>query len=300
MSNQGKIPGGRIPLRRAMGWNLLWCCGRLLLWSAAALTLRAQEKNPFAEDAKAAKLGEYEFRANCAFCHGLGARGGGRGPDLTRARKKHGSSDADLYRTINEGVPGTAMPANGATQQGVGMTAEEIWQVITYIRSVEKKAPAQPVGDAGHGKELFNGAGACANCHMIEGKGGRLGPDLTSTGSSRAIEYIADSVRNPNQRLAQGISEAMKEFSQEYETVKVVDAKGEKLTGVVLNEDNFSLQMMDTKEQIHLFQKDKLRSFEKTRESLMPAYDQKMLSDKDLQDIVAFLLSLGAPSGGAQ
>ena len=107
-------------------------------------------------------------------------------------------------------------------------------------------------------------------------------------------------MRNPNQRLAQGISEAMKEFSQEYETVKVVDAKGEKLTGVVLNEDNFSLQMMDTKEQIHLFQKDKLRSFEKTRESLMPAYDQKMLSDKDLQDIVAFLLSLGAPSGGAQ
>jgi putative heme-binding domain-containing protein len=135
---------------------------------------------------------------------------------------------------------------------------------------------------------------------MIEGKGGRLGPDLTSTGSSRAIEYIVESVRNPNRRLAQGISEAMKEFSQEYETVKVVDAKGEKLTGVVLNEDNFTVQMMDTKEQIHLFEKDKLRSYEKTRESLMPAYDQKMLSDKDLEDIVGFLLSVGAPSGGAQ
>src|SRR6266478_8377022 len=195
---------------------LILVCGALLGFLAVTKGLHAQGKNPFGGDPKAAKLGESQFRANCAFCHGLGARGGGRGPDLTRARKKHGSSDADLYRTINEGVPGTAMPANGATQQGVGMTAEEIWQVITYIRSVEKKAPAQPVGDAGHGKELFNGAGACANCHMIEGKGGRLGPDLTSTGSSRAIEYIADSVRNPNQRLAQGISEAMKEFSQEY------------------------------------------------------------------------------------
>src|SRR5207302_9133428 len=64
-------------------------------------------------------LGEFEFRANCAFCHGLGARGGGRGPDLTRTPKKHGDSDADIFNTIISGVPGTAMPPNGATQQGV-------------------------------------------------------------------------------------------------------------------------------------------------------------------------------------
>ena len=260
----------------------------------------AQEKNPFAGDAKAAKLGEFEFRANCAFCHGLGARGGGRGPDLTRARKRHGNADADLYRTINDGVPGTAMPANGATQQGVGMTAEEIWQVIAYIRSVQVKAPLQPPGNAAHGKELFSGSAACANCHMVEGAGGRFGPDLTSTGGARSMDYIVDSVRNPNRRLAQGISEAMKEFSQEYETVNVVTRDGTKLQGVVLNEDSFTLQMMDAKEQIHLFEKAKLHSFEKTRESLMPAYDPKMLSDKDLQDIVAFLLSVGSASGGAQ
>src|ERR1700739_2418969 len=118
----------------------------------------AQEKNPLANDANAAKLGEFEFRANCAFCHGLGARGGGRGPDLTRAQKKHGTSDADIFRTINEGVPGTAMPPNGATQQGVGMTEEEIWQVISYIRSVQVKTPAQPTGNAPRGTELFYGS----------------------------------------------------------------------------------------------------------------------------------------------
>src|SRR3989440_5340124 len=130
-----------------------------------AKPLRAQTKNPFAGDAKAAKLGESQFRANCAFCHGLGARGGGRGADLTRAQKKHGNADADLFRTINEGVPGTAMPPNGATQQGVGMTAEEIWQVIAYIRSVEVKTSGA-TGNAAHGKELFYGSGACATCHM--------------------------------------------------------------------------------------------------------------------------------------
>lgn len=260
----------------------------------AAPQLFAQDKNPFAGDAKVAKLGESQFRANCAFCHGLGARGGGRGPDLTRAQKRHGNADADLFRTINEGVPGTAMPPNGATQQGVGMTEAEIWQVITYIRSVQVKTPAQPLGDAAHGKALFFGEAVCYTCHMVEGKGGRLGPDLTTTGSARSTDYLIDSVRNPSRRLAQGLSEAMKEFSQEYETVNVETADGQKISGVILNEDHFTVQMLDLREQLHLFEKDKLRAFEKSRKSLMPAYDKNMLSDKDLQDILAFLLSVGA------
>ncbi|HLZ91730.1 MAG TPA: c-type cytochrome [Candidatus Acidoferrum sp.] len=277
-----------IPQRLLGGFVLATLAFFLIVWMA-----QAQETNPLANDKKAAKLGEFEFRANCAFCHGLGARGGGRGPDLTRAQKKHGSSDADLFRTINEGVPGTAMPPNGATQQGVGMTEEEIWQVISYIRSVEVKTPAGQMGNAAHGKELFT-ASACSTCHMIAGKGGRLGPDLTAVGSARSADYIIDSVRNPSRRLAQGISEAMKEFSQEYETVNVVDARGQKFQGVVLNEDNFTLQMLDTREQLHLFQKAELRSVEKSRQSLMPKYDEKMLPGKDLQDIVAYLSSLGS------
>jgi len=272
----------------------------LFLVMVLAAAARAQDKNPFAGDRNAAKLGESQFRANCAFCHGLGARGGGRGPDLTRAQKRHGNADADLYRTINEGVPGTAMPPNGATQQGVGMTEDEIWQVISYIRSVQKKTDAQAAGNAARGKELFFGSAACATCHMVHGKGGRLGPDLTTTGSARSIDYLVESVRNPSRRLAQGISEAMKEFSQEYATVTAVDASGQKFQGTVLNEDNFTLQMIDTREQLHLFDKSKLRSLEESRQSLMPAYDQKMLPEKDLQDLIAFLLTIdsGAAAGG--
>jgi len=280
--------------RRRRSLALLFGWAALVACAAAGVALRAQDKNPFSGDAKAAKLGESQFRANCAFCHGLGARGGGRGPDLTRAQKRHGNSDADLFRTINEGVPGTAMPPNGATQQGVGMTEEEIWQVISYIRSVQAKAPAQIVGNAVQGKELFYGSAGCSTCHMIQGKGGRLGPDLSTTGSARSTDYLVESVRNPSRRLAQGISEAMKEFSQEYETVTVVTADGTKFMGVVLNEDHFTLQMMDTREQLHLFEKDKLRSYEKSRESLMPTSDQKTLSDKDLQDVIAYLLAVGA------
>ncbi|HTA22920.1 MAG TPA: c-type cytochrome [Terriglobales bacterium] len=256
-------------------------------------TVLAQDHNPFAGNAEAAKRGEFHFRINCAFCHGLGARGGGRGPDLTRTQKRHGNSDAELFTTINQGVPGTAMPPNGTTGQGVGMTEEEVWDVITYIRSVQLKAPAQPAGNALHGKQLFYGDANCSGCHMVEGKGGRLGPDLTAVGMARATDAIVDSVRNPSRRLAPGLLEATKEFPQEYETVTVVTAQGQEIKGVTMNEDNFGLQVMDTSEQIRLFEKDKLRSIKKSRTSMMPIYGAALLSDKDLQDIVAYLQSVG-------
>ena len=269
----------------------------LAMGSAVALPLGAQGKNPYAGDVKVAKLGEFEFRANCAFCHGLGARGGGRGPDLTRTPKKHGDSDTEIFNTINNGVPGTAMPPNGATQQGVGMTEEEIWQVVTYIRSVEKK-PATVNGDTKHGRELFFGNMRCATCHMFAGKGGRVGPDLTGAGTARSTEYLVESMRNPSRRLAQGLTEAMKEFSVEYETVDVVTGDGATYSGTLLNEDSFTIQFVDMRETVHSLDKASLKSWKKSRQSLMPAYDEKTLPEKDLQDLLAFLVSSAA--GGAK
>jgi cytochrome c oxidase cbb3-type subunit 3 len=260
----------------------------------ASVAHATDDQNLLANDPKAAKAGEFEFRINCALCHGLGAHGGGRGPDLTRAQKKHAHSDAEMFQVISSGIAGTAMPANGTNGQGVGMTDEEIWQIITYIRSVEVKAPAHPIGNAAHGKELFYGDANCSLCHMLEGKGGRVGPDLTSVGVSRTREAIVDSVRNPSRRLAWGLTESTKEFPQEYETITAVTADGKEVKGVALNEDNFSVQMMDTSEQVYLLEKDKLRSFTKSRESMMPVYKPDVLGNKDLDDIVAFLISVGA------
>jgi putative heme-binding domain-containing protein len=159
---------------------------------------------------------------------------------------------------------------------------------------VQMKAPAKPLGDAVHGKQLFYGDANCSGCHMVQGQGGRLGPNLTAVGGIRTPEYIVDSVRNPSRRLAQGLLEATKEFPQEYETVTVVTADGKEIKGVALNEDSFSVQLMDDSETIYTFEKDKLRSFSRSRTSMMPAYDTNLLSDKDLQDIVAFLVSVGA------
>jgi len=281
-----------LPALRARRFFLTLACVCPLL--LAAMPVGADDRNPLAGDAKAAKAGEYEFRINCALCHGLGAHGGGRGPDLTRAQKKHVHSDAEMFQVISNGIPGTAMPSNGTNGQGVGMTDEEIWQIITYIRSVEVKAPAKPIGNVAHGKELFYGDANCSLCHMVEGKGGRLGPELTSVGGSRTREAMIDSVRNPSRHLAWGLTESTKEFPQEYETITVATADGKEIKGVALNEDNFSVQMMDSSEQIYLLEKDKLRSFKKSRQSIMPIYTLDALSDKDLDDIIAFLTSVGA------
>lgn len=270
------------------------CCIGVLMFVLICIGAAADDRNPLADNPKAVKAGEYEFRINCALCHGLGARGGGRGPDLTRAQKKHTHSDAEMFQVISNGIPGTAMPANGTNGQGVGMTDEEIWQIITYIRSVEVKAPAKPLGNAAHGKELFYGDANCSLCHTVAGKGGRLGPDLSSVGGSRTRESIIDSARNPSRRLAWGLSEATKEFPQEYESITAVMADGKEIKGVALNEDSFSVQVMDASETIYLLEKDKLRSFQKSRESMMPKYGTDILSDKDLEDIVAYLTSVGA------
>jgi putative heme-binding domain-containing protein len=260
----------------------------------AAIPLSMTAQNPFAGDAKAAKAGEYEFRINCALCHGLGARGGGRGPDLTRAQKKHAHNDAEMFQTISGGIPGTAMPANGTNGQGVGMTDEEIWQIITYIRSQEVKASAKTNGDAARGKQLFFGDGNCSLCHTIGGKGGRMGPDLSGVSGSRTREALIDSIRNPSRRLAWGLTESTKEFAQEYESVTVVTADGKEIKGVTMNEDSFSVQIMDSTDHILLLEKDKLKSFKKSRTSAMPKYGADILSDKDIEDLVAFLAGAGA------
>jgi len=248
---------------------------------ALAATLCAQDRNPFANDPKAAEAGQSHFRINCSLCHGLGAHGGGRGPDLTHAQKKHGNSDADLFRTIHDGVPGTDMPA-ALGSIGVEMKDQEIWQVITYLRSVEVKAPPLP-GNPADGKALFYGAANCSKCHMVEGKGGRLGPDLTNIGSARSVESIVESVRDPSRQLSDG-----------YQTVTVVTVDGKEARGFIMNEDRFSVQMMDTSERILLLEKDKLRSFEKSSVSLMPPYNATLLSDQNLQEIIAYLLTRGA------
>src|SRR5689334_12371939 len=192
--------------------------GALVVWFLAAAadahpqvlapTNRAAS-NPLTGDPKAITQGAVLFRQECTFCHGVGARGGMRGPDLTTGSWSHGGSDGELSRTITNGVAGTAMPPNKLTE-------EEIWQIVSYLRTLQQ-TPAPPRGDVRKGEALFTGTLRCASCHIVNGRGGRLGPELTTVGSSRSRAYIIESIREPNRHLTEILG--MGDASLRYDTV---------------------------------------------------------------------------------
>jgi putative heme-binding domain-containing protein len=175
------------------------------------------------------------------------------------------------------------MPANE-------LTDDEIVRIVAYLRSVQQ-APAAAAGDPTRGEALFAGAGRCASCHIVNGRGGLLGPELSTVGSARSRAYLVESIREPNRQLTKnrvfGESVTLK-----YDTVTAVTADGRTIVGVPMNEDTFTVQLMDMGERVHSLEKSTLKSFRHDDRSLMPAYDDRRLSNGDLDDLVAYLQSL--------
>ena len=233
-----------------------------------------EPRNPFADDPGAPDQGRTNFRIWCAFCHGLDARGGGRGPNLTLGRWEHGGSDAALFRTIRRGVRGTEMPPYLHGE-------DEIWTVISFLRTLEAGSQPPVAGDREAGEKIFFTESNCSQCHMIHGKGGVFGPDLSRIGASRTADSLVESVREPR-----------KIIPDPYKTVTVVTSDGKRITGVRKNEDTFSVQLMSADEQLHLFLKKELQEVREETGSLMPGYNRRMLSDKDLEDLVAYMSGL--------
>jgi cytochrome c oxidase cbb3-type subunit III len=254
--------------------------------TVAASDQSEQTRNPLAGDATAITSGAVLFRQECVFCHGVGARGGMRGPDLTTGSWTHGGSDADLMRTITTGVPGTAMPPNN-------LKTNEVWQIVSYLRTVQQP-PAAPIGDAARGETLFFGGGGCASCHIVNGRGGRLGPELSTVGSARSRAYLVDSIRQPNKQLT--LNRGFGDSALKYDTVTAVTADGTTIVGVPMNEDTFTVQVMDRNERVHSLDKKTLKSLTHENRSLMPAYDTSRLPNADLDNVVAYLQSLRATS----
>lgn len=265
--------------------TLAWTC--LIASLLCSSFLHAAAEEPAAKKAPSVKEGASVFRSNCSPCHGLNARGGGRGPDLTAGRWNHGSTDAAIFRTISQGVPGTEMPANP-------LEDSEIRSIIAYLRSLSP--PKQPVatGDAAEGKNIFYGPAACTDCHMVSGHGGVLGPDLSRVGASRSITYLIDSIRQPDKDLSSGMLDPNNHYGLPliYDTVTVVKNDGSKLTGVAKNEDTYSVQLISTDQKLHLLLKKDLKEVTHERRSLMPPYSEDALDATQLQDLIAYLETL--------
>ena len=231
--------------------------------------------NPLEGNAQAISNGKAMFRTRCAGCHGPDAHGY-LGPDLT-GFWANGGTDERMFNIVRRGVPGTEMI--GADPQRV--FDRDIWQTIAYLRTLGTVTAAPQTGDAVNGERVFRAN--CGSCHMVNGRGGQLGPDLSRIGSARPRAGLMSKVRGSNPFIRPG-----------YEPVTLVTRSGERIRGVRKNEDEFSIQIMDMRERLQGYLKSNLTEFTLDKQSVMPAYGPDRLSDRDLDDLLRYLASLRA------
>lgn len=227
--------------------------------------------NPMQGNPAAIQAGMGIFRSRCADCHGMDAQGI-RGPDITQVWAS-GRTDEGLFKTIKGGVPNTEMPANPR------MLDHETWQVLAYLRTLAASASTDaPRGNAQNGERIFRTQ--CAACHRVDGVGGRLGPDLSRVGVSRSRDVIVRRIRG-----------SIEEFGAGFEPVTITTPSGQ-IRGVKKNEDLFSVQIMDTRERIQGYEKDKVKAVVNETKSAMPPFGVDRLSESDLDDVVRYLQTL--------
>lgn len=210
------------------------------------------------------------YRNNCFACHGPDGNSI-PGVDFRRGQFKRASSDDDLLRVIANGVPGTAMPP-------AAINDSARFALVAYIRSMHEAATGS--GNAARGRALFEGKGGCLGCHRVNGKGSRLGPDLSEVGTIRTAAYLERSIVAPAESIL-----------PEHRFVRVVTLQGETITGRRLNEDTHSVQMIDTQERLRSFLKSGLREYTLLTTTIMLAY-QDTFSSTELADVVTYLLTL--------
>lgn len=236
--------------------------------------------NPLSGDKQAIRNGGAMFRTRCTGCHGPDAKGY-VGPDLTGLWAS-GFSDGRIFDTVRAGVPGTDMPAADSER----VPDREIWQILAYLSTVAASTPQPPLtGDAENGARVFQAM--CSGCHMVNGLGGHLGPDLSRIGSGRSRAVLTKKIRGPNDNIRAG-----------YEPVTLVLRDGQRIRGVRKNEDEFSIQIMDLRQRLQGVAKTNLSEVTEEKQSVMPVYASNQLSDSDLGDLLRFLATLRGPDSG--
>lgn len=219
--------------------------------------------------------GKRLYVGQCALCHGIEGVGA-RGPALDQPTLRRAKDNQALYNVIKNGVAGTEMPASWQ------LTDREVWRVVGYIGSLNRVEEAKLAGDAGRGRELYRAKG-CAGCHIIRGEGGASGPELTEIGARRSAAYLREALVEPAASAPEG-----------FLVVSVITRAGRNLRGVRVNEDSFTMQLRDDEDRFHSFRKNELRGLKKEfGVSTMPSY--KTLAATELDDLIAYLASLGGP-----
>jgi putative heme-binding domain-containing protein len=247
----------------------------LLLGLVSITNLRAQQQasTPTAADVQGATL----FASNCGSCHGSDGRGGEHAPDIATAHDVQQLTDSDLIAIAKDGIPGAGMPGFGWLGQ------EKLTAIVQYLRTLQgRRVDIKLSGNPKTGETLFFGEARCSKCHMVNGKGGFIGSDLSLYGADESAGQIRSVILDPEKNL-----------SPQKKATTVVTHAGQKFTGMLKVDDNFSVSIQTMDGDFHFFQKSQLAHIDLGSHSLMPANYGSMLNDEQINDLVSYLLHVG-------
>jgi putative heme-binding domain-containing protein len=230
----------------------------------------------FSLRAQPAEEGRLLYNKACTACHGLDGEAGDRAPALAGERRFRLVTDDAIMEAIRNGIPGTLMPPTSLKEN-------EIRSVTAYIRGLRATALDNPVaGDVEAGRRIFFGKAECVRCHMLEGSGGLLAPDLSNVAGERKLSAIRDALTKTRPFPTRG-----------FKPVRITTTRGQVARGVVKNENNFSVQLLDDSGRLRLFDLAEISSLEPEPALEMPRDYNKRLSASEFQNLLAFLTRLG-------
>ena len=223
--------------------------------------------------------GATAYRARCAACHGNGAKGTAAGADLTELWAA-GGTDQAIFQVIRRGIP------NAIKAHSFGPD-DEVRSIMAYLRTLNTGRSAAS-GNAANGEKVFDAN--CIQCHAVNGRGGRIGPDLSKVGASRSRAVLAHKIRHASSYIMNAYT--LNYIADGYQPVTLVTRDGQRIRGVKKNEDAFSVQIMDTHERLQGYVKSDLKEMIDEETSLMPDFASDRLPDAALDDLVAYLQRL--------
>ena len=216
--------------------------------------------------------GERIFNSSCAACHTLDGRGGGHAPSIASGSAVQSYPDERIANIIRNGVPSSGMPSFASLSQA------DVAAVVQYLRKLQSAAVSgSSAGDVQAGRALFFGKAGCSECHMANGSGGFLASDLTGT-------------RLTGQAIREAILHPPATVNDRITSVTLTD--GKRLSGLIRNEDNFSVQLQAPDGTYYLLEKATVKTIDRSAQTFMPGDYANRLTGMELDNVVAFLASL--------
>jgi len=247
------------------------------LWTSTARSQSAAQDSS-AKD-PAVQRGRQQFAESCGFCHGADATGA-RGPDLVRSPLvAHDVKGDQIGEVIRRGRPDKGMPPLA------NMTDEQLADIAAFLHERAKESlesagiprgyPAEKLltGNADAGKDFFNGAGGCKNCHSPTG-------DLAGVAGKYSAVELEARMLYPGHR---------KEGPRPTATVTL--PSGEQIKGQLVHADDFVVGLRDASGWYRSFSRDRVKV--EIQDPLAAHRDLlNKLTQADMHNLFAFLASL--------